>query len=222
MNASLVMRDRETDSWWSIVTGDAIGGQLQGTELKEIPVAEKITWKEWKKRHPDTLVLSVDGKEHDESDPYAKYFTSSRTFRGLTSTDTRMYDKASIYAFQLNGVPYAVAHSRFEGGRSFKLSKNREVFLFREKGSSMFASTYAYIADGDYDGDRFVAKNGTWRYAPTGGEFTEGGGFSAPEPGESTEPQASEGAQATLVKLNGYDTFWYIWTTTHENVKVLE
>ena len=28
MKASLIMRDRETDSWWSIVTGDAIGGEL--------------------------------------------------------------------------------------------------------------------------------------------------------------------------------------------------
>ena len=30
MDASLVMRDRETDSWWSIMTSDAIGGELDG------------------------------------------------------------------------------------------------------------------------------------------------------------------------------------------------
>ena len=28
LDASLVMRDRETDSWWSIMTSDAIGGDL--------------------------------------------------------------------------------------------------------------------------------------------------------------------------------------------------
>ena len=217
MNASLVMRDRETDSWWSIITGDAIGGVLQGTQLVEVPVAEKLTWGEWKKRHPDTLVLSVDGKEHDESNPYASYFTSSRTFRNLSTSDTRMYDKASIYAFQLNGIPYAVAHSKFEGGRSFKLSKTREVFLFRKKSSSIFESTYAYIADVDHEGDRFVKKDGKWSYAVTGDEFTSGGGF-AVEP----EAKAEKAAAPTLVKLNGFDTFWYIWATTHENVKVLE
>ena len=216
MNASLVMRDRETDSWWSIITDDAIGGALQGTELKKVPVAEKMTWAEWKKRHPDTLVLSVDGKEHDPSDPYDKYYSSSRTFRNLSSNDTRLYDKASIYAFKLNGVPYAVAHSAFEGGRSFKLSKNREVFLYREKGAPMFKSTYAYMADVDHPGDRFVKQDGKWRYAPTGSEFGDDGAFSMDESkeGKATEP--------TLAKLNGFDTFWYIWSTTYQQVQVLE
>ncbi len=216
MNASLVMRDRETDSWWSIITGDAIGGALQGTELKEVPVAEKMTWAEWKKRHPDTLVLSVDGREHDRSDPYDKYFSSSRTFGNLSSNDTRLYDKASIYAFKLNGVPYAVPHSAVEGGRSFKLSKNREVFFYREKGAPMFQSTYAYMADVDHQGDRFVKQDGKWRYAPTGSEFSDSGGFSMDE---SKEGKAAE---PTLVKLNGFDTFWYIWSTTYQQVQVLE
>lgn len=217
MNASLVMRDRETDSWWSIITGDAIGGILQGTQLVEVPVAEKMMWKEWKERHPDTLVLSVDGKEHDPRGGYDSYFTSSHTFRGLTSTDTRMYDKASIYAFQLNGIPYAVAHSSFEGGQSFKLSKTREVFLYREKGSSIFASTYAYIADVDYKGDRFVMTDGKWRYAVTGDEFSKKGGFAL-----ETSAKDEEAARPELVKLTGFDTFWYIWTTTHEQVQVLK
>ena len=42
MSASLVMRDRETDSWWSIMTSDAIGGQLDGADLEELPYGEKI------------------------------------------------------------------------------------------------------------------------------------------------------------------------------------
>ena len=65
LDASLVMRDRETDSWWSIMTSDAIGGELEGDELEELPLGEKSTWKDWVARHPQTLVLSVEGREHD-------------------------------------------------------------------------------------------------------------------------------------------------------------
>ncbi len=64
MKASLVMRDRETDSWWSIMTSSAIGGALQGTELDELPIGEKTTWADWRRRYPATLVLSVDGGQH--------------------------------------------------------------------------------------------------------------------------------------------------------------
>ena len=62
--SSLVMRDLETDSWWSIMTGDAIGGELEGTRLEELPVGEKVRWEEWRRRHPDTLVLTLRDMEH--------------------------------------------------------------------------------------------------------------------------------------------------------------
>ena len=38
------MRDRETDSWWSIMTGEAIGGELQGAPLDELTNWEKARW----------------------------------------------------------------------------------------------------------------------------------------------------------------------------------
>ena len=59
MNASLVMQDRETDTFWSIMSGKAEAGALDGTALIELPVSEKMSWAEWRARHPDTLVLSV-------------------------------------------------------------------------------------------------------------------------------------------------------------------
>ena len=45
MKASLVMRDRETDSWWSIMTSTAIGGALQGAELVANSVEERAPMK---------------------------------------------------------------------------------------------------------------------------------------------------------------------------------
>ncbi len=63
INSSLVMQDRETNSYWAIMKGEAIAGLKKGTELAELPLGKKMKWKRWKRKHPDTLVLSVNGTE---------------------------------------------------------------------------------------------------------------------------------------------------------------
>lgn len=55
MNA-LVMYDRQTDSLWSQILGEAVAGPLKGTKLEFVP-ALHTTWADWKAEHPDTLAL---------------------------------------------------------------------------------------------------------------------------------------------------------------------
>ncbi|MCH7496196.1 MAG: DUF3179 domain-containing protein [Candidatus Marinimicrobia bacterium] len=50
------MYDRETESYWSHVTGIAIKGKYKGAQLKSLPV-QHLKWSEWKKIHPDSKVL---------------------------------------------------------------------------------------------------------------------------------------------------------------------
>lgn len=141
--ASLVMRDRETDSWWSIMTSEAIGGELEGAELLELPHGEKATWGDWRSRHPDSLVLSVEGREHEEHDPYEEYFANDRTFRDLAIADRRLAPKEPIYAFFLDGEPYAVPHSALSGRRLLEVDDTRLLF-HRRPGAELFASTRAW------------------------------------------------------------------------------
>ncbi len=54
-----VMKDRETGSLWQQATGEAIEGPLKGTRLQVINFL-LTTWAEWRKLHPDTLVLVPD------------------------------------------------------------------------------------------------------------------------------------------------------------------
>lgn len=51
-----VFKDRETGSRWQQSVATAISGPLQGTELKIYPFL-LTSWGEWKKQHPNTLVL---------------------------------------------------------------------------------------------------------------------------------------------------------------------
>jgi hypothetical protein len=72
--SSLVMYDRQTESLWSHFTGQALAGALTGTELDSYPVAT-ISWKDWRRAHPDGLVLSREtGSERDYGrNPYPGY-----------------------------------------------------------------------------------------------------------------------------------------------------
>ena len=45
------MQDFETDSYWSIMTHEAIEGEEKGTKLKELPIAVKVHWEEWVKKY---------------------------------------------------------------------------------------------------------------------------------------------------------------------------
>ena len=145
LDASLVMRDRETDSWWSIMTSDAIGGKLKGTELEELPYGEKTTWKDWVTRYPQTRVLSVAGVEHVEESPYDNYFSSAETFRNLEIADRRLAPKEPVFTFWIADQPWAVPHTLYEGGRLFELEgvAGKRLLLYRSPEASVFESTRA-------------------------------------------------------------------------------
>ncbi len=51
-----VFKDRETGSRWQQSSLEAISGPLQGTHLALYPFL-LTNWSEWRKQHPDTLVL---------------------------------------------------------------------------------------------------------------------------------------------------------------------
>jgi hypothetical protein len=57
-NRSLVMYDRETNSLWSHILGEAMQGRLQGTRLQQV-TSVMTDWQTWSTDHPDTTVLWI-------------------------------------------------------------------------------------------------------------------------------------------------------------------
>lgn len=161
--ASLVMRDRESDSWWSIMTSKGIGGEFEGAELPKLEGGEKSTYGDWRRRHPDTLVLSVGGLEHDASNSYENYFTNERVFQDKTPDDDRLPPKESIYSFHSAAKAFAVTHARIEGGGRFDIGlKDAVLLLYRDPGASVFASTEAYLAESELSLEELLARRGEW------------------------------------------------------------
>ncbi len=55
-NSDLVMWDRQTESWWQQITGEAIVGQLAGKVLTQIP-SPIVAWEDFASQYPEGKVL---------------------------------------------------------------------------------------------------------------------------------------------------------------------
>ena len=77
--SNVLMYDHQTESLWLQVKRRAVTGPMTGSKLRILP-SSVTTWKKWRKRYPDTLVLSFDtGYRRDYSqDPYEDYYKRSR------------------------------------------------------------------------------------------------------------------------------------------------
>ncbi len=204
MHSALVMQDFETDSYWAIMSGESIAGEFKGTKLKELPVSKRVQWKDWVGEHPNTLVLSVNGRE-DAGNPYSTYFRSRRGFRGTTAEDDRLPTKEPIFAFHHNGQSYAVPHETIIGGKAFEI-EGLHLFMYRPAGAAFFRSTVVYQSAES----GFKKVDGEWVYTASDCKFN---------PDEEAFIGAGEKCPE---RFTGIDTFWYNWSLTNENTRLLE
>ena len=80
------MYDNRTKSLWSTLAGEPVVGPLVGKKIKlERRYVVTTTWGEWRRRHPDTKVLSLDTghrRNYDEGVAYADYFETDELMFG--------------------------------------------------------------------------------------------------------------------------------------------
>ncbi len=205
-HSALVMQDNQTMSYWALMSHKAIGGPMEGAGLVELPIGEKTTWGEWKRKHPKTLALSVDGAEHVEANPYDNYFNSEKTFRPAVKPDGRLSPKASIFTFNLDQRAFALPHEKAAGGWVGPAGKSR-VFIYRPETASIYRSTVAFALVHEGEPVELSRQEGQWRSPKWG--------LLSPETG------AFEKGGVQLRKLAGLDTFWYIWSQYHPDGALL-
>ena len=95
-----LMFDHESKSLWSTLLGAPVVGELVGSGLKleSLPIVT-TRWGEWRKRHPETTVLSLDtGHERDyrEGRAYRDYFSNDRLMFQVPGSDKRLKNKAEV------------------------------------------------------------------------------------------------------------------------------
>jgi hypothetical protein len=95
----LVMYDRQTDSLWSQLLGEAVEGELKGQKLEYLP-SWQTTWADWKTRYPNTLALIKGTKS--ARDPYVGYYNSNQAgVIGESFQDSRLEIKEFVIGVSL-------------------------------------------------------------------------------------------------------------------------
>lgn len=206
-NSNLLMYDRLTDSYWSQALGLAVKGELTGYQLDLVPF-DVITWGDWKKLHPDTLVLTTD-TGHIRSyatDPYGSYYTEPRIMFPVEHSDDRLHPKEIIIGFSIDGIYKAYPQNDIE---SFGLINDSVgetsvmlVSFFSENSRAFDRTINDQTLEFEMMGGKITdtATNSVWNY--------DGLAISGEMQGEQLE------------RLPIEPGFWFEWVAFHPNTLV--
>jgi hypothetical protein len=110
--SDMLLYDRQTESLWSQIKQEAVIGKLTGTRLQLLP-STQTTWGAWKKRHPNTFVLSAQtGYSRDyDKDPYEGYSVSQDVMFSVGKLNARYHPKEQVVGVELDGLAKAYPFS---------------------------------------------------------------------------------------------------------------
>jgi len=206
---AMVLYDRETDSLWSQVNGEAIQGDLSGEALPEIP-SEVTTWADWKARHPDTLVLKKE--KVYEGSHYVRYAVDHENLGifGSENPDERLGGKVPVYGLRLpGGGAVAVVETRLDPkvGLAFN-AKSGSYLLAPAATSGMTAYALPPSA-----ADPPARRDETGRWTLGDGSVLD------PEKGAILSgPQAGE----SLTRIRVLRAYWYTWASFYPNSEIVD
>ncbi len=223
---NLVMYDRQTESLWPQLIGEASIGELTGTELVAIPMGT-VAWSDFIAADPTARVLSQDtGFDRPYgTNPYSGYDDpEGELLFGLPEDlDTRLPVKERVVGVIDGSESVAVVRSSLVGRDPLEVTiGSRQLVVWHRPGqaSALDADTIAGGADigtvGVFvpvvDGKRlhFDADSAGFRDRETGSSWNVLGRATAgPLKGAELEP------------YQHLDTFWFAWASFHVDTEVL-
>ena len=208
---ALVMFDRETDSLWTQVDGTVLRGEFEGAQLETIPITH-TTWKEWKRLHPDTLVL-LKGRNINSSG-YAGYNKDPKMFglSGLQDPDKRVPGKSLVVSLRDGVDALALPVERLKKNPLHQTTLNGRPIVVIWNPGSRTAAVYESRVNGE-DLDFYVAGQGRilkLRDKQTGTVWN--GLTGAAEKGELRDQQ--------LEPVQYMVNFWWAWTAYNPHTRV--
>jgi len=134
--SNVLMYDHQTESLWSQVRREAVTGPMTGTRLKVLS-STLTAWAKWKKRHPETKVLSIKtGYVRDYSrDPYEDYYKSRKGFLALFKPAPGEEEKQLVAGIAIDGSmkAYPLDHLREKGRLTDRLGDTSITLVFDPK-----------------------------------------------------------------------------------------
>jgi hypothetical protein len=210
----LVMYDRQTESYWSQILGQAVEGELTGTELTAIP-ALQTTWKQWRELHPETLALRKGYSS--ANDPYINYYASGQAgVIGETTEDDRVSTKAMGIGFVVNDQPafFPISAVRDETLANDEIAGEPVLVVYRPEAVTGFAFSrnvddqiLTFSVDDQEEGDESTPN---LIDAETGSRWSVFNGVAIDGPL----------AGKTLERIPSTTSFWFGWKDFHPDTYV--
>ncbi len=129
--SDVLMYDHQSESLWSQIAMEAVTGPLLGKHLEPI-FLEHTTWKAWRERYPNTLVLSRQtGFSRDYShDPYQHYALTDTLIFPPAKQDARLSPKEWVLGVEVSEEFKAYPFSALEEqGPAFSDSLNNQDYI---------------------------------------------------------------------------------------------
>lgn len=149
-NSDVLLYDHQTESLWSQLRSQSISGPQKGTEIAAVATAH-TTWREWRRRYPDSQVLSTDTgyrMSYRES-PYKEYEKSGQLMFPVLHRNREYMNKERVLGIRMNGEQkaYPFKELKKHGEDSFSDSLGGETFTIEWLKDEKYAR--AVNADGE-------------------------------------------------------------------------
>ncbi|MBO1254721.1 DUF3179 domain-containing protein [Alteromonas sp. 5E99-2] len=207
-----LMYDLDTQSLWNTLTGKPVVGPLvdKGIELEHLSVVT-TTWGEWKRRHPDTRVLSLETghrRDYDEGVAYQDYFSSDRLMFNTPFADKRLKNKQEILALRFPGAPNQQLAIDTEFLRKKTLYKNKigrqKFIVLTDKSGANRVYDPKNIDFVSYDNDSTLTDNKGIKW-------------------QLDEQQLiNQDTKETLDRLPYHRAFWFGWHAAFPETKLIK
>lgn len=225
--SNLLMYDRQTETWWQQAGGDAVIGELLGTQLTFLP-ASIISWSEARDTYPDAQVLSREtGNQRAYGrNPYAGYdnVNSSPFLYDGPATPGQLPAMARVTTVDLNGDAVAYPNAVLqEVGVANDTVGDTDVAVFWQPGlaSALDDSSIAQGEDVGASGVFERTLNGrTLTFTTDGQTITdEQTGSVWNILGQATEGELAGEQLTPVVKV---DHFWFSWAAFRPDTRIYQ
>jgi len=205
-----LMYDQDTQSLWNTLWGKPVIGPLvdQDIQLRRRSVVT-TTWGEWRRRHPGTMVLSLNTghlRDYGEGVAYRDYFATDELMFSVPDLDTRLKNKDEVLAIILPEYPdqsLAIAVEYLSGHRLLheEIGEMRFVVITDDSGASrVFEANTTRFTEWDGDDTLIDADGQRWRLS---------------------ESRLSNDRGVELLRLPAHRAFWFGWYSAYSQTRLI-
>jgi hypothetical protein len=219
-HSNKLLLDRETRTLWSQLTGRAVLGPLAAEERVLPPLPSVVTsWEAWRRRHPETTVLSIEtGHERPylPGRPYASYFASPQKMFPARERRTELPSKERVFGLRRDGAAKAwpLAELVRDQVTNDALGGEPVVLVAAEGRIEVRAS------DPENRFLRYEAGGAVRAYRRGDAEFSRGADTATLRDGDGAVWRIDEDALVgpageRLARLPGTLAYWFAWQAFH-------